>query len=72
MNKLLFYVFYKTQDCTTEDHFSVQCFKAWTKENAIEEFKNLLADKSYIRVIKVTNEIEYGAILKNVTIVNVK
>jgi hypothetical protein len=65
MNKLLFYVFYKTQDCTNEDNFHVQCVKAWAKEDAKQEFNNLLSDKSYIRMVKVCNQIEYDAILKN-------
>lgn len=65
MNKLLFYVFYKTQDCKFKDNFSVQVVKAWTKESAIDEFYNLLADKSYIRLTKVCNQIEYDTILKN-------
>lgn len=65
MNKLLFYVFYKTQDCKVKDNFSVQSVKAWAKESAINEFYNLLSDKSYIRLIKVCNQIEYDTILKN-------
>ena len=65
MTKLLFYVFYKTKDCKVKDNFSVQFVKAGTKESAIEEFYNLLADKSYIRLTKVCSQIEYDTILKN-------
>jgi len=52
-------------DCKVKDNFSVQFVKAWTKESAIDEFYNLLADKSYIRLTKVCNQIEYDTILKN-------
>ena len=65
MDKLLFYVFYKTQYCKVKDNFSVQFVKAWSKESAIDEFYNLLADKSYIKFTKVCNQIEYDTILKN-------
>ena len=65
MNKLNFFVFYKTNDCTIDDCFSVQHIKAGTKSDALEKFTEKLGDKDYIRLTKVANEIEYNSLVKN-------